>query len=247
MPLEFFTVCKLGKLAGAYLQRRYYRSADEIRSTALQLSIPPEKYLDFALVLEREKLERAKAEQKAELLQTFEREKGKLEFLQRSQLAREKRSFAEVTQRHLYERFLSDFWKNLDNPSDPGTNSSEYEAVRKVPLPHGGRWPAIYNIAKPPPKTALSEAAHSSCPEVRRVIQKILPGEVLRDVPQVPNSLTYGDLSEHVHCPDTDDIYVMKSYREDYKSFIKVLARRYAGSYEEIDDGEADAFEFESE
>lgn len=77
--------------------------------------------------------------------------------------------------------------------------------------------------------------------EIQNIVWKNLNISTNITLPDFPNQLLYGAVSEIIHFPDVDRVLVSNMQTESFKAFFRYLAEKYDRDYEEFDEDAANA------
>lgn len=124
-------------------------------------------------------------------------------------------------QRMVYERFLVECWVDLQALS-PGDSTSVQRFEPKFPAKPGAKFPT---------KTTVDTVMRMEAPFIDNILSKILGTCTF---PTTRQDLKYGVLSEAVHFPMGQELFVRDDEADDVKAFFKHLADRYSIPSEEL-------------
>jgi len=152
----------------------------------------------------------AKLEAKALAIQT------NLEFTARAREALRMQQLSELSQRSVLEAFFRDVACCIESDVNVFSVLSNSTIKAKKQILRKGMGCSMTSINEALQHSAFKDA-------VWRALK--LSDDIV--VPQLTNSLLYGDLSGAIHSPALTEVYVRKSSRGEYKDFFSILAARF--------------------
>eukprot|EP00286_Rhodomonas_abbreviata_P020785 CAMPEP_0181293248 /NCGR_PEP_ID=MMETSP1101-20121128/2964_1 /TAXON_ID=46948 /ORGANISM="Rhodomonas abbreviata, Strain Caron Lab Isolate" /LENGTH=233 /DNA_ID=CAMNT_0023397823 /DNA_START=314 /DNA_END=1015 /DNA_ORIENTATION=- len=127
-----------------------------------------------------------------------------------------------IGQRMLYEKFLSQCWAHIQSLDQGSAAIANLRANVE-------NFPKNATKVKAPKKTTVDNAMRVKIPEIENILSSILDSCTLGacTLPRARPDYTYGVLSDAVHLPVGQELYVRDDEAEDVKMFFLCLAERY--------------------
>eukprot|EP00286_Rhodomonas_abbreviata_P014907 CAMPEP_0181341248 /NCGR_PEP_ID=MMETSP1101-20121128/30298_1 /TAXON_ID=46948 /ORGANISM="Rhodomonas abbreviata, Strain Caron Lab Isolate" /LENGTH=241 /DNA_ID=CAMNT_0023452491 /DNA_START=268 /DNA_END=993 /DNA_ORIENTATION=- len=135
-----------------------------------------------------------------------------------------------IGQRMLYEKFLSQCWAHIQSLDQGSAAIANLRANVE-------NFPKNATKVKAPKKTTVDNAMRVKIPEIENILSSILDSCTLGacTLPRARPDYTYGVLSDAVHLPVGQELYVRDDEAEDVKMFFLCLAEQYGIPGEVLD------------
>jgi hypothetical protein len=198
-------------IANELMRRDLVAEADQtqLRRDLQREALANQTKSEAEALVNQTKLE-AKLEAKALAIQT------NLEFTARAREALRMQQLSELSQRSVLEAFFRDVACCIESDVNVFSVLSNSTIKAKKQILRKGMGCSMTSINEALQHSAFKDA-------VWRALK--LSDDIV--VPQLTNSLLYGDLSGAIHSPALTEVYVRKSSRGEYKDFFSILAARF--------------------